>query len=92
MNVHPISKSRVLALVFLLLLPFLLAACWTSKATLRKQATRHPTMTIGYWGHGWEARPFHERIAPAPAGLIEKIRIENRIDDFLVATQSRHVI
>jgi len=76
------KPGRTVLVLVVAAIALLLTACWTSKATLRKQAFDHPTMTIGYWGHGWEARPFHERIAPAPAELIEKIRIENRIEGF----------
>jgi hypothetical protein len=39
-------------------------------------------MSIAHWGKGWEAKPLGERIAPAPAELIEKIGIENRLYDF----------
>lgn len=82
MNVHLISKSRVLFLVFLLLLPFLLAACWTSRAALRKQADRHRTRAIGYWGMEWQKKPLADRIARTPTDLIEKIGVENRLYDF----------
>jgi len=76
------KPGRTILVLVVAVIALLLAACWTSKATLRKQAAEHPTMAIGYWGHGWEVRPFHKRIAPAPAELIEKIRIENRIEGF----------
>ncbi len=76
------GKPGQTVLVLVAAIVLLLASCASSKEVLRKQAADHPTMTIGYWGHGWEARPFHERIAPAPAELVEKIGIENRIEDF----------
>lgn len=77
------GKPGKSVLVLVAAIALLLASCCApSKEALRKQAADHPTMTIAYWGQGWEARPLHERIAPAPAGLIEKIGIDNRLYDF----------
>jgi hypothetical protein len=80
--------GRIVPVLVVAAIALLLTACWTSKATLRQQAYEHPTMTIGYWGHDWEAKPLHERIAPAPAELVAKILIENRIEGFSGKTQA----
>jgi len=80
----PMKRGRPgqTVLVLVVAIALLLAACAPSREALRKQAAEHPTMTIAYWGGGWEARPLHERIAAAPAGLIEKIGIDNRLYGF----------
>jgi hypothetical protein len=80
-----VSKRRIPGVtvpVLVAAVALLLVSCAPSKEALRKQAAEHPTMAIAYWGKGWEARPLHERIAPAPAALTEKIGIENRLYDF----------
>ncbi|MCX5837524.1 MAG: hypothetical protein NTW71_03265 [Deltaproteobacteria bacterium] len=76
------GKPGQTVLVIAAVVVLLLASCAPSREALRKQAAEHPTMGIAYWGQGWQARPLQERIAPAPAELIEKIRIENRLYDF----------
>jgi hypothetical protein len=76
------GKPGEAVLVLVVTIALLLASCTPSKEVLRKQAAEHPTMFIAHWGKGWEAKPLGERIAPAPAELIEKIGIENRLYDF----------
>jgi len=76
------KKPGTTALIFEATLIFLLAACAPSQEALRKQVFGHPTMDIAYWGQDWQAKPLHERVAAAPAGLIEKIMIENRLYGF----------
>jgi hypothetical protein len=69
-------------LVLVAAIALLLASCTPSKEALRKQADRHPTRTIGYWGMEWQKQPLADRIARTPTDLIEKIGIENRLYDF----------
>jgi len=76
------EKPGTTALIFATALILLLAGCAPSKEALRQQAAGHRTLAVAYWGKGWQARPLHERIAPAPAELIEKIVIENRLYGF----------
>jgi hypothetical protein len=71
-------------LAFLAVFPalFLLTtACGPSRAVLQEQADRHPTRSIHYWGRQWLQQPFAERVSTAPAGLMEKIALENRFQD-----------
>jgi hypothetical protein len=75
------GKSLLVFLIILAALPHLLAACGPNKALFREQADRHRTRSIGYWNTEWQSKPLAERIAKAPADLIEKIGIENRIYD-----------
>jgi hypothetical protein len=77
----PFWKSYRTVVIFLSALSFLLAACAPNKAVLQEQANRHRTRSIGYWGLEWQKKPFAERIAMAPADLIEKIAIDNRLYD-----------
>ena len=76
------TQTGTATLIFIATIALLLAGCAPSKEDLRKQAFGHPTMAVAYWGKGWQARPLHERMAPAPDELIEKIGIENRLYDF----------
>jgi hypothetical protein len=73
------GKPERTVLVHVAAIALLLAVCWTSKAVLRKQAFKHPTMVIGYWGNGNEQycaakRAFLERWMeePAPAERMER--------------------
>jgi hypothetical protein len=81
-NLRYMIVGLITFLILAVAIALLLASCAPSKEALRKQAAEHPTMTIAYWGQGWEAKPLHERIAPAPAELIEKIGIDNRLYHF----------
>lgn len=70
------------ALILAAGLIFLMTACAPSTEALRKQAFGHPVMSITHWGKDWQIKPLHQRVAPAPAGLIEKIGIENSLYGF----------
>jgi hypothetical protein len=72
----------ITVLVIVAAIALLLASCAPSKEALRKQAADHPIMTVAYWGKGWQARPLHESIAPAPKELLDKIVIDNRLYGF----------
>jgi hypothetical protein len=64
------------------LIPFLLlSACGPSREELKRLADRHPTRELAYWGKAWQEQPLAERVYPAPAALLEKISIENRMMD-----------
>ena len=76
------GKPGQTVLVLAAAIALLLTSCAPSKEALRKQAADHPAMAIAYWGQDWQAKSLHERIAAAPAGLIEKILIDNRLYDF----------
>jgi hypothetical protein len=75
------KRAQPAALLFAAAI-LLLAACAPSTEALRKQAFGHPVMSIAHWGKDWQAKPLRERVAPAPAGLIEKIGIENQLYGF----------
>ncbi len=78
----PQGTSGWSVLICLAVLSLLTAACAPDKAMLRKQADQHRTRAIGYWGSEWQQKPLAERIAAAPADLVEKIVIENRLLEF----------
>jgi hypothetical protein len=76
------DETKTAGLIFIAAIALLLAGCAPSKEELRTRVFGHPTLAIAYWGKGWQARPLHERVAPAPDELIEKLVIENRLYDF----------
>ena len=76
------EKSGITFLILVVASALLMASCTPSKEALRKHAADHPVMTVAYWGQEWQARPLHERIAPAPKELLDKIVIDNRLYDF----------
>lgn len=49
---------------------------------LKEQSLGHKVRSIQYWGNEWRNKPLSQRLAPAPDDLIEKLRLENRIDGF----------
>jgi len=78
-SLHPVSHRSALFVLFSCLL---LSACGTSKAVLLERAEKHPARAIAYWGQDWKRIPLKNRIAKAPAALIEKIGIENEAEGF----------
>ncbi|MDX9820709.1 MAG: hypothetical protein RBT20_02145 [Syntrophales bacterium] len=78
-SLHPVPRRSALFLLFFCLL---LSACGTSKAVLLERAEKHPTRTVAYWGQDWKRTALKDRIAEAPAALIEKIGIENEAEGF----------
>jgi hypothetical protein len=59
-----------------------ITSCSPYKAYLHEKAKNHPTRTIAYWGHAWKEKPLTERVMAAPEDLMEKIRLENRLEGF----------
>jgi hypothetical protein len=76
---QPVPGRSVLFIVFFCLF---LSACGTSKAVLLERAEKHPTRAVAYWGQDWKRIPLENRIAKAPAALLEKIGIENEAEGF----------
>ncbi len=58
------------------------AACAdTDKACLLKALRAHPVRTLGHWAPQL-AKPVVERLGPAPAGLVEYLGLDNRLNGF----------
>jgi hypothetical protein len=75
------SFSSHIHLVFVFVF-FLLSSCAPYKSYLLEKSKFHPTRDIAYWSLSWKEKSLVERISAAPAALLEKIRIENKIDGF----------
>ncbi len=78
-SLQPLRIRSAWLIVFCCLV---VAACGMSKAALLERAERHPTRAVAYWGKDWKQTPLKDRIAKAPAELIEKIGIENEAEGF----------
>lgn len=68
--------------LIIVIIAFSLNSCSPYTAYLREIHKTHPTRTIAHWGHSWKEKPLIERIRAAPESLLEKIRIENRLNGF----------
>lgn len=49
---------------------------------LKEKSLKHKVRTIQYWGSEWRKKPLSQRLAQAPADLIEKLRLDNQLDGF----------
>ncbi|HOG15776.1 MAG: hypothetical protein A4E73_02342 [Syntrophaceae bacterium PtaU1.Bin231] len=78
----PLQPVRIRWACLIFLSCLAVAACGMSKAALLERAERHPTRSIAHWGQDWKKTPLRDRIAKAPAALIEKIGIENEAEGF----------
>ena len=58
------------------------SSCVTTKTPLQQAWEDNPSFQIGYWGEEWKDVPLSDRLRPAPAELVEKIRIENEIEGY----------
>lgn len=43
---------------------------------LARDIAAHPARSPGYWGHDWRSRPLVERVAPAPAVVLEYLFLD----------------
>jgi len=72
-------KSIFLICIFTIVV---VSSCACHTSYLRERALKHPTRNIGFWGVDWRGIPLSRRIAPAPAQLADKIRLENALAGF----------
>ncbi|GAB6272116.1 MAG: hypothetical protein STSR0003_19610 [Smithella sp.] len=60
----------------------LCVSCPSCQENVREQSLKHKVRTLQYWGGDWKKKPLSERLAPAPADLIQKLRLDNQLDGF----------
>ncbi len=75
-------RSHACWLGVLVLIALLASSCLSREKRLTRAWKKNPSFRIAYWGTGWKSLPLAQRISAAPAELVEKILVENKIQGF----------